>query len=292
MLSYLAMTHETPTLIPAATLPRNELADLINRAYADYYIAVHMTPQRLAEMCAEETIDLQKSVVALRGQVPAGLAFLSIRGAQGWISGVGVRPEWRRQGIAHHMIRHLQATARADGLQSLWLEVLTQNTAGATLYRRLGFEWVRELLVLSAEAQQLAAGAYPPQVNYTSPATLLESYAAFHDVRAPWQRDLPSLRGCLETLHGLGYWEDRRLVGYVLYQIGETDYTLYDLAVAPAHPQRLAVAESLLMALHAARTDLGSYIINVPADDPLASAFLSLNYRIWHRQHEMRWQVK
>lgn len=286
------MTHKPLTFIPAAALLPDDLVTLINQAYADYYVPVSMTAQRLAEMCREEAIDLQRSVVTLTGHTPIGLAFLSVRGDQGWISGVGVRPEWRRQGLAQQMIRNIQAEAREGGLQTLWLEVLTQNTAGAALYPRLGFEWVRDLLVMASEAQPLAAGAYPPQVTYTSPGALLEYYAAFHDIRAPWQRSRPSLAICRDTLHGLGYWEDRRLVGYVLYQMGENDYTLYDLAVAPAHPQRVAVAQSLLLALHAARPDLGSYIINVPADDPLAPAFFNLKYRVWHRQHEMRWQVK
>ncbi len=286
------MVHKTLTLSAATALPIGDLAGLLNQAYADYYIPVHMTTQRLIEMCREEDIDLQKSVLALVGRTPVGVAFLSIRADQGWVSGVGVRPEWRRQGIAGQLLRHIQATAQTGGLQTLWLEVLTQNTAGAALYGSLGFEWVRDLLVLNTDAEQLASGAYPPQVNYTSPATLLEYYSTFHDVRAPWQRDLPSLRGCLETLHGLGYWEARRLVGYVLYQMGETDYAIYDLAVAPTHPQRIAVAQALLMALHAARADLGSYIINVSADDPLAPAFLNVNYRIWQRQYEMQWQVK
>ncbi|HNT76145.1 MAG TPA: GNAT family N-acetyltransferase [Anaerolineae bacterium] len=286
------MAHKTCTLVPASALTPEALTALINQAYTGYYTPVHVTPRQLSEMCQEEAIDLQQSVVALSGQIPVGLAFLSIRENQGWLSGVGVCPEWRRQGIARQIIQHLQNTARAGGLQCLWLEMLMQNTAGAALYNGLGFAHVRELLVLMAEAQPLATNGYSSQIHYAAAGALLEYYPSFHDVRPPWQRALPSLKDGLDTLHGIGYWEGAQLAGYALYQMGEGDYLLYDLAVAPAHPQRVAVAQALLLALHAAHPSLSSYIINVPVEDPLASAFLNLNYRIWHRQYEMCWQVK
>jgi ribosomal protein S18 acetylase RimI-like enzyme len=152
-------------------------------------------------------------------------------------------------GHRRQLLRHIQATAQTGGLQTLWLEVLTQNTAG----RRFTAAWdLSGCGICWVEHRRGTIGLWRLSLKSTIPLPYpVRILQHFHDVRAPWQRDLPSLRGCLETLHGLGYWEARRLVGYVLYQMGETDYAIYDLAVAPTHPQRIAVAQALLMALHA-----------------------------------------
>ena len=151
---------------------------------------------------------------------------------------------------------------------------------------------MRDLLVMSLDAEQIPLTERHPNVGIAPVQTLLTFYTAFHDVRVPWQRSLRSLRSRASMLRGLGYWAGNCLLGYILYESREDNFAIYDLAVKPDVPQRVEIAQHLLVALHAARTDMGSYIINFPAEDPLASAFLNLPYRIWQRQHEMAWHVE
>lgn len=280
-----------PDLIPAADLSSTELMTLINAVYADYYLPVHIDQTQLFEMRIQEDIDLKKSFVAFVDRRPVGVALLSVREQQGWLSGVGVLPEFRRRGIARAVIRYIQGLVATLGLRTLWLEMLTQNDPGAALYQRLGFVKARDLLVLRAEAGQFEPASAPEHVRTLTPDHWLTHYQAFHDVRIPWQRSLRSLQNRIAKLRGLGYWDGARLSGYILYELYPDNHAIYDLAVDPAHLRRLDVAKALLLALHTYRSDLGSYIINVPTEDPLVPAFTDLHFCIWQRQHEMFWII-
>ncbi len=286
------MSKETIRLIAAAQLSLENLTFVLNHAYADYYLPIWMDTAQFQQMCEAEDVDLQASVVAMDGDAPVGIALLARRGDRGWVSGVGVRPGWRRQGIARQLLRQVQTKARQLGLRILRLEVLFQNVAGAALYQQLGFRYERDLFVLTQQASHREIVTPPPAVRRAAPADLLAHYAAFHTFEAPWQRELASLRHRADELHGLGYWEQGRLVGYVLYKSLKKHQSIYDLAAIPTHPQRLGIAQNLLLAAQSFRINAGGYVINLPAEDPLLPAFKEVAYRVWLHQHELTWQVE
>jgi GNAT superfamily N-acetyltransferase len=278
-------------LVPATTLSHDRLTLLINHAYMDYYLPVSIDATQFARMCAVEDIDLRQSVVALGDDTPVGIALLARRGDAGWVSGVGVLSPWRRRGIARQLVEHLQAIAHMEGLRTLRLEVLAQNEGGHALYQQLNFRWERDLVVLTLEPGTFDPRPLPSGVTPASPGVVLASYAAFHDVHMPWQRQRPSLVHRHDELRGLAMWESARIIGYVLYQLQQGSHVVADLAVAPDHPQRLHVARTLLTGMHSARPDMGGSTINLPTDDPLLPAFTGLRYRIWQRQHALVWEV-
>jgi len=278
-------------LVPATALSYDRLTFLINQAYMNYYLPIWIDAAQFARMCVVEDIDLRKSVVALNGDTPVGIALLALRGDAGWLSGVGVLASWRRRGIARQIVEHIQTTAKAEALRTLRLEVLAQNEGGLALYQQLNFRWERDLLVLTLEPGTFDPLPLPPDIAPASPSVILPSYTAFHDARIPWQRQLASLSHRQDELHGLALWEASRMVGYVLYQLQQGNHVVADLAVDPGYPHRLQAARTLLTAVHTARPDMGGSTINLPTDDPLLPAFTGLRYRIWQRQHELVWEV-
>ncbi|HOT92575.1 MAG TPA: GNAT family N-acetyltransferase [Anaerolineae bacterium] len=278
-------------LVAAATLSHERLATFLNQVYANYYLPIRLDAEQFKQMCYTEDIDLRKSVVALIDDAPVGIALLALRGTAGWVSGVGVLAPWRRQGIARRLMEHIQATARATGLQTLRLEVLAQNEAGLALYQQLDFAWERDLLVLTLEPGIFDPQPLPPGVAPASSGTVLAHYAAFHDIRAPWQRQLASLQHRQHDFRALAFGNGERMIGYVLYHLQHGNHVVMDMGVDPEYPQRLRVARTLLTAMHSARPDLGGYTINIPADDPLLPAFTGFRYRIWQRQHELVWKA-
>jgi ribosomal protein S18 acetylase RimI-like enzyme len=279
-------------LVPATALSYDRLTLLINQAYMNYYLPVWIDAAQFARMCVVEDIDLRKSVVALNDDTPVGIALLSLRGDAGWLSGVGVLAPWRRQGIARQLVEYLQATAQAESLRTLRLEVLAQNEGGLALYQQLDFRWERDLLVLTLEPGTFEPLPLPPGIAPASPGVILASYTAFHDTRMPWQRQLASFLHRQDELRGLALWEASCMVGYVLYQLQQGNHVVVDLAVDPEYPHRLRAARTLLTAMHSARPDMGGSTINLPTDDPLLPAFTGLHYRIWQRQHELVWEAE
>jgi len=279
-------------LVPATALSYDRLTLLINQAYMSYYLPIWIDATQFARMCVVEDIDLRKSVVALSEDTPVAIALLSLRADAGWLSGLGVLASWRRRGIARRVVEHLQATAQAEGLRTLRLEVLTQNEGGLALYQQLNFHWERDLLVLTLEPGTFDPLPLPSGIAPASPRVILASYSAFHDARMPWQRQLASLLHRQDELRALALWEASRMVGYLLYQLQQGNHVVVDLAVDPEYPHRLQAARTLLTAMHSARPDMGGSTINLPTDDPLLPAFTGLRYRIWQRQHELVWEVE
>jgi hypothetical protein len=242
-------------------------------------------------MCAYEDVDLHRSVVAWVDTLPVGLALLSTRGDAGWISGVGVRPTWRRQGIASRIIARIQTQARHAGLAHLELEVLAQNTSAQTLYRQAGFAEQRDLFVLMSEPGFESPSALAEGVRIAEPEALLPLFGRFHDVEPSWQRDYPSLAHRIDHLTGLGLWREDALRGYLLAQRYTSTLNVLDLAVDPAEPERLRAAGRLLDALRAVAPTFSAHVINLPADDPLRPVFEHQGYYVWQRQHQMVWPV-
>jgi ribosomal-protein-alanine N-acetyltransferase len=56
------------------------------------------------------------------------------------ITTIAVHPQWRRRGLATHLMRVLIGLAQTEGAIRLTLEVRERNEAALALYRRLGFE--------------------------------------------------------------------------------------------------------------------------------------------------------
>lgn len=280
-----------PTLVPAAQFLPEQLASLINRAYADYFLSIRVDAKQFVRMCTFEDIELAHSVVAVMGEEPVGTALLSLRGERGWISGVGVLPRFRRQGIARCMIEYLKERAGSLGLRVVTLEVLVQNRAGRLLYTQAGFRKQRELLALTLETRLFEGRDLPAEVSTALPDVLLDAYESFHDVPPSWQRERATFEKRSPSLEGLALHVEGELRGYVLYEPQRRHLAIFDLAVAPSLDGRVQAAHGLLLALHRLYPNLGGYVINLPARDKLLPAFEDVGYHVWQRQHEMVWRV-
>ena len=286
------LSMDALSLIPAAELSSGRLTRLLNRVYADYYLPVWLDPYQFERMCVDMDVDLRHSVVATVDGREVGLALLSRRGLEGWVSGVGVRPTYRRRGIARRMMAYVQKEAEAKGLRRLRLEVLQQNEGATRLYEQLGFSWERDLLVMTFAGDTFPPLSPPPEVAPAQPASLLKAHRPFHPCAPSWQRDLPSLERRAPQLKGLALWQEERLVGYTLYRPRRDAVTIMDLAVDPAHPHKVRTAQRLLQALHGSRPSVSGTITNIPALDPLLPAFIDFGYQMWQRQYEMIWTVR
>jgi GNAT superfamily N-acetyltransferase len=79
-------------------------------------------------------------LVVLDGPEPAGYAVCWIEADTGWIIQMGVRPEWRGQGLGAAILSQVMQSFAEAGLKTAALEVATNNPTARRLYERLGFE--------------------------------------------------------------------------------------------------------------------------------------------------------
>ena len=189
-------------------------------------------------------IDLSRSRVA----EGAGICNLGVRGDHGWIGGVGVVPERRRQGIG----RALMESVLDNAPTSVTLEVLESNEGAKRLYDDLGFE-VTRLLEIWALPEQ-------PEVD----AQLVEP-APLGQTDLPWQRADESLPADYERFEVEG--------GAMLLNGGN---------VLQLQARDLDAATALL-----SRGKALNYV-NVPEGDVASAALAALGGTMSLRQYEMR----
>jgi ribosomal-protein-alanine N-acetyltransferase len=84
-------------------------------------------------------------VVAKLGGRIAGYAVACAEQRNAEIASLAVHPDYRRRRVADALMRHTLGALAAAGVRRVKLMVRTGNTAGAQLYRSLGFRRVRRV---------------------------------------------------------------------------------------------------------------------------------------------------
>lgn len=275
----------TITFRPASQLTSPQLTELFNAGYNGYAVPVNLSQAQMRAHAEQNDIDLDQSLVAFNGDEAVGLALLARRGQRGWVGGLGVVASRRRQGLGRALMERLLEAARSLGLTSVQLEVLSDNTSAHTLYRQLGFEDTRELLVISAAPTMPQSTPWPGRIE---PGTLAQALAAcdrLHVTANPWQRRPESL---MKVRPEPAAWLALRGGEVAAYAVGAfTDERLafQDVGASEQHPDAMA---ALLAHLHAAHPQARGSLVNLDERDPAWPAFEALGYRAIMRQHEMR----
>jgi ribosomal protein S18 acetylase RimI-like enzyme len=270
---------------PASRYSLVDLSALFTTAYSDYVAPVQIDADGLATMASTYDIDLDASRVGVMDDRPVALALLAARGWRGWIGGMGVVPEYRGLGAGMAVMRAAIESARASGLRTIDLEVLTGNLPALRIYEALGFRRRRVLDIWLRESD--ATFPMPPQ---RSPQPLetdacLSSFDELHAVASPWQRDLPTLQRLAPSLQALGIEEDGQIAAYVLYRLYGARINIVDAAAAAG--RRAQAVESVLRTLIRDRSGSVLRFVNLPQDDPAAEAMHRVGAEIEMQQHEM-----
>lgn len=261
-------------LIPAMVLA-------INAAYKDYYIPIALSPARFKMLVEREGVQLGLSAVAVSARRVVGTGLLAVRGRRAWIGGMGVIPRFRRQGIARRLMQHLLKSAQEAQVETVQLEVLTENTPAISLYHSFGFETKRDLSVVRCQANELRCLAKMQQLEVThlKSRELLPILKSASTCNKPWQRQgepsirargLVAYRGTGQVQGGCLYHGDQRTVGILDLFASEPMVTRHLLiGLADRHPK----AEITY--------------INIASDDPQLTMFKQSGFTEVLSQHEM-----
>jgi len=270
------MNHAEITIRPVAAVGQSSFINALNAAYADYFVPIYLTTQSFRDLVERESVRLDASQAALSGDEVVGTGLLGVRDLRGWIGGAG-----------RLLMNALIEAGRELGLESIQLEVITQNEPARRLYDSLGFETLRELhvLVCREPTTQLSANQIAPEVRISAepPARLLPHLAMLPAARRPWQRELEAHRAALSGLRGLAARTRLgEVVGVCLYRSDSLRHDIVDLA---ATSPRVGLAT----AVHLLRQSPGATFtyLNVAEDDPLLPDLLQIGFQTSLSQYEM-----
>jgi ribosomal protein S18 acetylase RimI-like enzyme len=255
----------TVALEPASARSHAELAALLTAGYEGYFVPVAVDESAFSFMAGTWDYDLDASLIAVDGGDDVGLCMLAVRGASGWIGGVGILAGRRGEGIGERLMRAIGERAASRGIEQLWLEVLVQNEPAIRLYEKLGYEVVRELQVWSLDDLVL-------QEHDVASAPVADVVGRSSQ-RPPWQRADAAVKR----------QDDARALakgdGSLVYRSGNGVASILQ-ADGDAEAVR-ALVESLPTGTTGVR------YLNGPEGDPVNAALEALGGTCVARQHEM-----
>jgi ribosomal protein S18 acetylase RimI-like enzyme len=279
-------------IVPATDVDFEAFVQGFNKAYENYFVTIQLLPATMQALIQRDAIDLASSVATLdENQQIVGVAMLAIRPPRSWVGGVGVIEGHRRQGLAQKMMEQLIANARKKNLAAVELEVITQNTGAYTLYKALGFETQRRLLILNRDEAEIApVKGY--KITTCSPFEALAYFEEFHEVPNAWQRSLPALQAL--ALNSMGGWTiasqdaPEQILGYAIGWANEGHIQWMDIAIDPQIAEQAEIAKALLSEVHHQFPDASGGIVNLSEADPSVSAFKAIGFHETMAQYEMR----
>lgn len=248
-------------------------AAALNRVFEHYLVPIAFSGEQMHLHVTYNDVDTSLSPLwyAQDGSVIAA-ALLGVRGKRGWIGGFGVAPEHRGRGYARELVEHMLAQARERGLESVALEVLSENTPAIRVYERAGFGITRRLHSLETIVQEPNAAPEFARVE-------LEQLIGEPDASAPcWQREPATMRnGAVSSAVSDGAGT------YALFRHNAGTAQVLKISAASAGTLD-ALAHAVAQGYDFARI----LILNEPEESPLLTYATDARWRRPFSQYEMK----
>lgn len=273
----------TLRLESASTLDMVTIADVFTRGYEGYIVPIKLNEDQIRSHIERYQIDLNLSRVAYYDDELVGIGFLGRRESSGWIGGVGVAKAHRRKGIGKTMMLAIADLAREAGLTDIYLEYINGNDGAGAMYRQLGYETLRRLLIVESNQPPTLATSMSVDVIEVTLEEALAYSDKFHQKPLPWQRQVQSLRSNPPMTKGWLAQHDGETVGYVIGIVNESTFAIFDLAYAGDSSDSIT---ALLAYIH--QPEMTARLVNLGEDDPVWKIMSALGYRETMSQYEMK----
>lgn len=249
-----------------------------HEAFSDYIIPFKLSAAQLENHIATNAVDLNNSVGAFAGGEIIGFTLNGFGLWNGkstvYDAGTGVIPKFRGRGVGAEIFEFMTPALKQSGVEQILLEVITENENAVRLYRKLGFQETRRLLLF--EQQKACSGI-------SRAKTIVREIAApdwnllktFWDGDTSWQNSVEALKRSLTQKQVLGAFINEIIAGYAV--VFPKSGGIGHFAVAENY-RRCGVASTLLSEMRRiAKKDKPLHISNV--DDNLEATVNFLKNR-------------
>ncbi|WP_299765321.1 GNAT family N-acetyltransferase [uncultured Dokdonia sp.] len=196
-----------------------EILDTFNESFSDYFIPFKLTEGQLDSKMLADKVHLNLSVgVFENGNLIAFIlhGFDKINGEKIlYNGGTGVIPKKRGLGLTKKMYHFILPILKEKGIDTLFLEVISENIQAIKSYKFAGYKIERTLLCYKGEVPTL-------QTNSSIEIKQLKKYnwslmESFWDISPTWQNSNNVINGLKDTSISFGAYIQNTLVGYIIY---------------------------------------------------------------------------
>lgn len=276
-------------LEPASSYTVEQLTEGYNQTRIDYIVPMPMNVRRMKEYIRTYDIDLSHSVVAVNDERILGLAMLGVRDTHTWVTRLGVVPTARRHGTGYAMMHCLVQNSRVLKAEQMALDVIKNNDPAYYLFRKIGFQETRELLILrrppGAPEPDLKVPGY--SVSFHDTEGVIRLLAERSD-KCSWLTETASMQNA-GNLMAISVETENGDAGWLAYES-----TIFQLARLVPHTLRgdpATVSSVLFHALHTHHPIQDTKVENVDVNDPHLEGYYKLGYFESFRRIEMKYDL-
>ncbi|HRE49359.1 MAG TPA: GNAT family N-acetyltransferase [Aggregatilineales bacterium] len=268
-------TSSSHLCLPASHYSMDKLATIYNAARVDYIVPMPMNGRRMADYIRCYDIDLGASLVSLDSEGrETGIIMLGVRGGRTWITRLGIIPTTRRSGVGQFLMEQVLARSRALQATSVQLEVIEGNRPAHALFVKLGFQKVRDLLVIRRPPGQPLPVFAPTNAQlFMTDSDEIPSLLSRRDHTPAWTEEKRSILNA-GSVQGLGILLDGTEAGWIIYQ--HLPFQMSHLVMSPNASE--AMHQALLYHLHKQHPLQETKVENLPLDHPTWAAFQAFGY--------------
>jgi ribosomal protein S18 acetylase RimI-like enzyme len=259
-------------LTKAANYTIQELVDAYNQTRVDYMVPMPMNAARLAEYIQIYDLDLEQSLVAKENGTLVGLGMLGIRPERSWITRLGLVANQRGKGVGQALMEGLLQNSDILKIPQVYLEVIKGNKPAHNLFQKLGFESIRELLILRRAPKKVPI---PKTKIYPMDRGDIIFHLNKRSDNQAWTNQTETL-GHLKGMSGYQIYSEDHGHGWMVYQ--KTLFNISRLMFDTDQGDPVELMRELLAHLHHLHPNMDTYTENIPADDPRLPAFEEFGY--------------
>jgi ribosomal protein S18 acetylase RimI-like enzyme len=196
----------------------DELLAAFNEAFSDYHVPLQLTMDQLKGKIRADKTNFDYSVGAfidgkLVGFILHGYDIIDHHRIV-YNGGTGVIPSQRKHGLTKQMYDFILPYLRAANVDSLVLEVMTQNIQAIKSYEKVGYQVARKLICYRGEMNTMdnAEMMIEEMFEYN-----WENIRSFWDFSPSWQNSSNVLEELMNTNKSYGAFVNNQLIGYIVY---------------------------------------------------------------------------
>ncbi len=268
------------------------LYQTFRQAFSDYQVPVDMPYEAFETNLKRNGYMPGMSVGAFEHGELTGIVLNGVRYWDGektiYDLGTGVIPAFRKRGITQKMLSMVQTICQDNGIGRYQLEVIQENMAAVSLYKKQGFQIKRSLNCCVTEKNERKSDESRRWRIFPSRALTPEQWEcakSFWDYSPSWQNSMDSVCAIADSFACILAEISGKLIGYGM--INKANGDIVQLAVKPEY-RRLGAATDIMRYLQEQTGSPKIKMLNIDERDEALNMFLKQSgFRVFVQQYEM-----
>lgn len=257
-------------------------------AFKDYQVNMEIPLSKFNDLLISRGYNSEISMGAFENGDLIGFVFNGLRKwnekPTAYDTGTGVISEYRKQGITSNLILNIKDLLKSKGIHQYLLEVIKTNTNALELYKKQGFEIVREFECYRIEKNNFEASEdyiiFQKQIYHDD----YNQFSELWDFNPSWQNSIDSIGAKKDKLYCINVKLNDEVVGY-----GIIDKITGDIPQLAVHRnyRRRGIAKSIINDLIINTDSNKISVLNVDKNSTMAHFLHNLSFEHFIDQYEM-----